>query len=323
MPVQGLTAWGAALSPDGEYWWDGTTWRPMYTPDRQHVWDGQAWLPADPAGAERPEAAVASADPARPNWLPRGSSLSHSPNTPARTPSSRTTPPEVPIAAGARPRKRGRLVEVGAMVLALVLGVVAAGAGFLYYQRASSAPAVVRPAGLAAVAAQPSELPAGVKPCPGLSFNERGYLAYLQQKHPDLYPAAQTNWSKSQGDGLLDVWFAPYSDDAAKCDAMVTGKGVDVNSRGLLNVVFLARDEASAAKVYRDSIISLPSFVSAHKGVSTGLGDNSTEAYAETGSFKSYLAIWSSGRYAALVSSGGLSQAEARRAVTSVNTRMH
>jgi hypothetical protein len=321
MPVQGLTAWGAALSPDGEYWWDGLTWRPMYTPDRQHVWDGRAWQPAELADPDPP---VASSDPAMPNWLPRGASLAHGLNTPARTPTTSTTAPEIPVPATRRPRERRRRIEVLAVLLVLVVGLGAAGGGYLYYQRVISAPpGPARPTGLAAVAAQPSELPAAVKPCPSVSFNEKGYLAYLQQKHPDLYPAAQTNWSKSQGDGLLDSWFAPYSDDAARCDALVTGRSIDASSRGLLNVVFLARDEASAAKAYRDSTVSLPSFVTSRKGASTGLGDNSTEAYVETGSFKSYLAIWSSGRYAALVSSGGLTQAEARRAVTAVNARMH
>ena len=47
MSAQGLTAWGAAISPDREYWWDGLTWRPMYTPDRGHVWNGQGWQPVE------------------------------------------------------------------------------------------------------------------------------------------------------------------------------------------------------------------------------------------------------------------------------------
>jgi hypothetical protein len=321
MSAQGLTAWGAAISPDGEYWWDGLTWRPMYTPDRGHVWNGHGWQPAEPV---RPDAPVTSSDAGLPNWLPRGASRPQGLTTPARRPPLPAIVSVTPAAATARPRQRRRLIEVLALLLVVIVGLGAAGAGYLYYQRVSSAPpAPARPTGLAAVAAQPAELPAGVRPCRNVGFDEKGYLAYLQQKHPDLYPTAQTNWSKSQSDGLLDAWFAPYSDDAARCEALVTGKTVDVGSRGLLSVVFLARDDAAAARAYRESALSLPSFVTTHKGSAAGLGDNSIETYVETGSFKSYLAIWSSGRYAALVSSGGLTQAEARRAVTGVNARMH
>jgi len=35
------------VSPDGQFWWDGSAWQPMPTlsPDGTHWWDGRAWQP--------------------------------------------------------------------------------------------------------------------------------------------------------------------------------------------------------------------------------------------------------------------------------------
>lgn len=41
------------LSPDGEWFWDGSGWHPAYSPDRRWRWDGSRWLPVGPPQAQR------------------------------------------------------------------------------------------------------------------------------------------------------------------------------------------------------------------------------------------------------------------------------
>src|SRR5260370_17662136 len=32
-------------SPDGFWWWDGSSWKPAYSQDRLWHWNGQTWVP--------------------------------------------------------------------------------------------------------------------------------------------------------------------------------------------------------------------------------------------------------------------------------------
>lgn len=41
------------LSPDGEWFWDGTEWRVAYSPDRRWRWDGRSWVPTWPQPPQR------------------------------------------------------------------------------------------------------------------------------------------------------------------------------------------------------------------------------------------------------------------------------
>jgi hypothetical protein len=290
----------------------------MYTPDRTHVWNGQGWqpaLPVEPAPVAAPRAGI-------PSWLPPGATphglglstpayrLSHTPEPESR---------EV-----TRRRSSGRLAGTLAGVLAVLIGLGAAAGGFLYYQRVTSGrPAkAAPPTGLAAMVAQPTDVPAGLRPCAAVNFNQRGYLSYLQKKHPERYESALASWSKSQADGLVDAWHVAYTEDPARCDGLLTGQSGDRGARSLLNVLFLTRDGASAARAYAESSNSVPSFVGTQKGAVTGLGEDSTEAYTDLGTFKSYLAVWRSAAYAALLSADGLSLEEARRAAGAVKARM-
>jgi hypothetical protein len=38
-------------SPDGFWWWDGSSWKPAYSQDRLWRWNGQTWVPAQAAPA--------------------------------------------------------------------------------------------------------------------------------------------------------------------------------------------------------------------------------------------------------------------------------
>ena len=38
-------------SPDGFWWWDGSSWKPAYSEDRLWRWNGQTWVPAQAAPA--------------------------------------------------------------------------------------------------------------------------------------------------------------------------------------------------------------------------------------------------------------------------------
>lgn len=315
--MQEHTSWGALRSPDGEYWWDGTAWRPMYTPDRQHMWTGEGWQQLTPA----PEPAGTG----RPSWLPAGvSPMAHAGvMTPAYGRETRITGGQ-PVAASPRPRLHlgAALVRVVALLVGLGLAIAVAGGGYLYYQRQSGHPiGLAQPTGLAGMVVQPSDLP-GVKACPTVSFNQQGYLAYLQEKHPDQYQSALDSWNRSRTQGLVDAYYIGYADNQADCDKLLLGGSIDSSKRSALSMVFKSKDEASALTAYQQSSLTVPSFVSTQKGTATGLGPDSTIAYAEIGNLRSYLAVWHVGRYGALISTTGLTQAEAKSASLAVSGRM-
>jgi hypothetical protein len=47
-PAAGLPG---RYSPDGFWWWDGSSWKPAYSQDRLWRWNGQTWVPAQAAPA--------------------------------------------------------------------------------------------------------------------------------------------------------------------------------------------------------------------------------------------------------------------------------
>ncbi len=48
-PGGGLTG---RYSPDGFWWWDGSSWKPAYSQDRLWRWNGQTWVPAQAPPAQ-------------------------------------------------------------------------------------------------------------------------------------------------------------------------------------------------------------------------------------------------------------------------------
>ena len=48
-PTGGLAG---RYSPDGFWWWDGSSWKPAYSQDRLWRWNGQTWVPAQAAPAQ-------------------------------------------------------------------------------------------------------------------------------------------------------------------------------------------------------------------------------------------------------------------------------
>lgn len=50
-PVPGVGSQGR-YSPDGFWWWDGSSWKPAYSQDRLWRWNGQTWVPAQAPPAQ-------------------------------------------------------------------------------------------------------------------------------------------------------------------------------------------------------------------------------------------------------------------------------
>ncbi len=172
------------------------------------------------------------------------------------------------------------------------------------------------------VALKPSDLPSGLKACPG-SGPIDGYLKAIRTKDPDSYGQVSDAWNDFKRNGADSAAITSFTQDPSACSGTLgAGKGQSAAS-----FVIRYKDEASAADAYKKGIIGFPTPTAEQQtpgltiGAATGLGTNSWVYDHAIGGRAAYIAFWQTGRYDVLVFTADLDPNASAQAVQSVNGR--
>lgn len=180
----------------------------------------------------------------------------------------------------------------------------------------------VGPPGPDQVALKSSDLPSGLRTCPG-SGSIDSYLKAVRTSDPDSYATLSDAWAQFQKAGADSAAITAYADDVANCSGLLgAGRGKSASS-----FVIRYRDEGSAATAYKRGILQFPTPNSEQQtpgltiGEATGLGANSWVFDQSIRGVAAYIAFWQRGRFDVMVLCADLDPETAKRAVAAVDSR--
>lgn len=180
----------------------------------------------------------------------------------------------------------------------------------------------VGPPGPDQVALKSTDLPSGLRSCPG-SGSIDSYLKTVRTSDPDSYAALSDAWAQFQKSGADSAAITAYADNVANCAGLLgAGRGKSASS-----FVIRYRDEGSAATAYKRGILQFPTPNPEQQtpgltiGEATGLGGNSWVYDQSIHGVAAYIAFWQRGRFDLMVLCADLDPDTARRMVTAVDSR--
>lgn len=181
---------------------------------------------------------------------------------------------------------------------------------------------VVGPPAPEAVALKQSDLPGGLKPCPG-SGPIDGYLQTIRTKDPDSYAQVSDAWTAFKGNGADSAAITSFTQNSAACTGTLgAGQGQSAAS-----FVIRYKDSAHASAAFKRGIIGFPTPTAEQQtpgltvGPATGLGNNSWVYDRTLNGRAAYVAFWQTGTYDILVFTADIDPKAASQAVDSVNSR--
>ena len=172
------------------------------------------------------------------------------------------------------------------------------------------------------VALKASDLPSGLKTCPG-SGSIDSYLKAVRTSDPDSYASLSDAWAQFQKSGADSAAITAYADNLNNCSGLLgAGRGKSASS-----FVIRYKDEGSAVTAYKRGILQFPTPNAEQQtpgltvGDATGLGTNSWVYDQSIGRVAAYIAFWQRGRFDLMVLCADLDPETAKRAVTAVDSR--
>ena len=181
---------------------------------------------------------------------------------------------------------------------------------------------VVGPPAPEAVALKQSDLPGGLKQCPG-SGPIDGYLQAIRIKDPDSYSQVSDAWTAFKRNGADSAAITSFTQNPTSCTGTLgAGQGQSAAS-----FVIRYKDSSGASAAFKRGIIGFPTPSADQQtpgltiGSATGLGNNSWVYDRTISGRAAYVAFWQTGRYDILVFMADLDPRAAAQAVDSINGR--
>jgi hypothetical protein len=181
----------------------------------------------------------------------------------------------------------------------------------------------------AGVAAQPSDVPAGLVRC-DLSGDIDGFLNREKTADPATYQSTKSEWDDAKKKGATAAYVAVYADSNAHCDAVKTS-AADVGAATypvVVNFVVQFKDQATAAKAYTNETIfnisagTLTGRPGVVQGDKTGLSANSIVLDTLIANQRYYIAVWQNRQFMVILAVLNVDPASAKKVATSENGRI-
>ena len=174
----------------------------------------------------------------------------------------------------------------------------------------------------AAVALKSSDLPSGLKPCPG-SGPISGYLDHARKTDPNAYADLQDAWANLQRGGADAAAISAFAADPSQCSGELGAGG------GMSATTFVIRfkDEGSSTTAYKRGLLGFPTPSQNQQepgltvGVATGLGPNSWALDRKVGGRAAFVAFWQVKRFVVMYLGADIDSEADRRAAEAVNSR--
>ena len=172
------------------------------------------------------------------------------------------------------------------------------------------------------VALKVSDIPSGLKTCPG-SGSIDSYLKAVRTKDPDSYANLSDAWATFQKSGADAAAITAFADDTANCSGLFgAGRGKSATS-----FVIRYRDAGSATTAFKRGILNFPTPTVDQQtpgltvGEATGLGANSWVFHQAVSGRAAYIAFWQRGPFDVIVLIADLDPDAAKHAVEAVDSR--
>jgi hypothetical protein len=184
------------------------------------------------------------------------------------------------------------------------------------------APAPIGPPNPEQVAVKATDLPGGLKTCPGSGAID-GYLAAVRTKDPDSYASLSDAWATLKSKGADAAAITAFADDTANCSGLLgAGKGKSASS-----FVIRYQDSGSATTAFKKGILQFPTPNASQQtpgltaGVATGLGVNSWTFEQTANGRTAFIAFWQSGQFDLMVLVADLNPSVAKHVAEAVASR--